>query len=141
MRNHIGDIEGKIKAFDVWEILNLRGAQLTQDAYQRSSEAMKRLGWKRPNKAGTASFKGQMMAAFVRGNPRWAVIVERDQYGLHVVSEKEIEEQKAEKQRKYEELERAAEERAKKAEQERKAYTAARKAQERAKKVAAKKKR
>ena len=62
------DIEGKIKAGDVWEILNLHGAQLTQDAYARAAEAMKRIGWKRPNTAGTASFDGKPMAAYAKGD-------------------------------------------------------------------------
>jgi predicted P-loop ATPase len=59
---------GKIRAADVWVILDLRGAQLTQDAYQRSAEAMRRLGWRRPNKAGTARFGGQLLSAYVRGD-------------------------------------------------------------------------
>ena len=50
LANHLGHLEGRIKACDVWEILNLRGAQLTQDAYGRAAEAMKRIGWKRPNR-------------------------------------------------------------------------------------------
>lgn len=88
---YLGDLEGKIKAVDVWTILDLRGAQLTQDAYMRASEAMKRIGWKRPNKSGSLRFDGKPEVAFVRGNPpHWKINVERNPFGLSVVSEKEI---------------------------------------------------
>jgi predicted P-loop ATPase len=81
LAEHLGHLEGKIKAVDVWEILNLHGAQLTQDAYARAAEAMKRIGWKRPNKAGTARFGGEPMAAYVRGDSRKVVSVWRGSHG------------------------------------------------------------
>jgi Virulence-associated protein E-like domain len=84
LANHLGHLEGKIKACDVWEILNLHGAQLTQDVYTRAAEAMKRNGWKRPNKAGTARFDGQLLAAYVRGDSRTVVTVSRSPYGLNI---------------------------------------------------------
>jgi hypothetical protein len=89
---YLGDLEGKIKSVDVLTILDLRGAQLTQEAYMRASDAMKRIGWKRPNKAGMLRFDGgKPVVAFVRGKPPyWKIDVERDpQHGLSVVSEKE----------------------------------------------------
>jgi predicted P-loop ATPase len=89
LANHLGQREGKIKAADVWEILNLHGAQLTQDAYQRSAEAMKRIGWKRPNKAGTARFDGQLMPAYVRGERRKIIHVMRSSYGGLMITEKD----------------------------------------------------
>jgi predicted P-loop ATPase len=84
LATHLGHLEGKIKAADVWEILNLRGAQLTQDAYARTAEAMKRIGWKRPNKAGIARFEGKLMAAYVRGDSQKTVEVMRHPYGVEV---------------------------------------------------------
>jgi hypothetical protein len=87
LANHLGHLEGKIKACDVWEILNLHGAQLTQDAYARAAEAMKRIGWKRPNKAGTVRFNGQPMAAYVRGDSQTVITVSRSPYGLTIGKE------------------------------------------------------
>ena len=84
LANHLGHLEGKIKAADVWEILNLHGAQLTQDVYARTAEAMRRIGWKRPNKAGTARFDGRLMAAYVRGDRRKTINVLRHRDGLSV---------------------------------------------------------
>src|SRR5262249_54252720 len=86
---HLGHLEGKIKAVDVWEILNLHAAQLTQDVYQRAAEAMKRIGWKRPNTAGTARFDGHLMVAYMRGDGQKTIEVERDRDGLHVTEKYE----------------------------------------------------
>src|SRR5262249_55305946 len=86
---HLGHREGKIKAIDVWEILNLHGAQLTQDVYQRAAEAMRRIGWTRPNKAGTARFGTQLMVAYVRGNTDKHIDVSRDRDGLHLTEKYE----------------------------------------------------
>ena len=84
LATYLGHLEGKIKAADVWEILNLRGAQLTQDAFQRTAEAMKRIGWKRPNSAGTARFDGELVVAYVRGDSRKTIDVLRHPYGVTV---------------------------------------------------------
>jgi hypothetical protein len=81
---HLGHLEGKIRAVDVWTILDLRGAQLTQEAFVRVSEAMKRIGWKRPNKAGILRFGGKPVAAFVHGNKAKTICVTRDRDGLLV---------------------------------------------------------
>jgi Virulence-associated protein E-like domain len=91
LANHLGHLEGKIKACDVWEILNLHGAQLTQDAYARAAEAMKRIGWKRPNKAGTARFDGKLMVAYVRGDTRTELAASRSPYGVHIEKKEERE--------------------------------------------------
>jgi hypothetical protein len=40
--------EGRIRSIDVFEILNLHGAQLNQETYARVAEAMKMIGWRRP---------------------------------------------------------------------------------------------
>jgi predicted P-loop ATPase len=89
--HYLGDLEGKIRAVDVWTILDLRGAQLNQEAFMRASEAMKRIGWKRPNRAGILRFDGgKPVAAYVRGNARWTIQVTRNQFGLTVFSEEEL---------------------------------------------------
>lgn len=101
LAEHLGDKTGKIRAVDVWTILDLRGAQLTQEVYQRASEAMKRIGWKRPNKAGVAKFDGKLMVAYVRGNSRKPITVIRDHEGLYVTdgSDRQAEEETDESER------------------------------------------
>jgi predicted P-loop ATPase len=84
LAKHLGYLQGKIRAVDVWDILDLRGAQLTQTAYARAAEAMKRIGWTRPNSAGTAKFEGRTTTAFVRGDRAKAISVVRDRDGLLV---------------------------------------------------------
>jgi predicted P-loop ATPase len=90
---YLGHLEGKIRAVDVWTLLDLRGAPLNQEAYIRTSEAMKRIGWKRPNKAGILRFDGKPEAAYVRGgSPHWKISVDRDPFApfeLSVSSEKD----------------------------------------------------
>jgi predicted P-loop ATPase len=89
LASHLGHRDGKIKAIDVWEILNLRGAQLTQEVYARTAEAMKRIGWERPNKAGTARFGGHPLQAYVRGDRQKTIHVSRDMWGLHLIETNE----------------------------------------------------
>jgi hypothetical protein len=87
---HLGDLESKITSVDVLTILDLRGAQATPEAFMRASDAMKRIGWKRPNKSGMLRFDGKLMVGYVRGNPRWKIVVWRDSSGLSVTSETEL---------------------------------------------------
>jgi predicted P-loop ATPase len=49
----------KISAGAIWEILDVRGAQQTQEASRRVGEAMRKLGWKRPNSAGLVKIDGE----------------------------------------------------------------------------------
>ena len=85
--HHLGNKQGRICAVDVWTILDLRGAQLTQEAYQRVAEAMRRIGWKRPNKAGTARVDGKLVSVFVRGKaPHKTITVARQGTNLSVGS-------------------------------------------------------
>lgn len=87
---YLGNVEGKIRAADVWTILNLSGGQLTQDVFIRSSEAMKQIGWVRPNKAGIARFNGSNpQAAFVRGGNRNKEICVERENGKVVIITKE----------------------------------------------------
>jgi predicted P-loop ATPase len=84
LAKHLGHLEGRIRAADVWEILDLRGAQLNQDVYARTAEAMKRIGWVRPNSGGTAKFDGRPMAAYVRGDRTKTIEVKRDKDGPRI---------------------------------------------------------
>jgi predicted P-loop ATPase len=88
LHEYLGHLEGKIKAVDVWAILDLRGAQLTQEANVRMAEAMKRIGWERPNKSRTLRFPGgnQPVSAFVRGDRSKIVSATRDRtIGLEIM--------------------------------------------------------
>ena len=76
----------KISAADVWNILDVRVGSRTQDTNRRMGEAMRGLGWKRPNDAGTVRINGKLVSGFVRGEApyEWMVATERDEHGLNV---------------------------------------------------------
>jgi predicted P-loop ATPase len=82
----LAGLEGRIKTADLAMILELRGAQLTQEASVRISEAMRRIGWKRPNRSGQLRFDGQPHYAWVKGNARrYRIKVDRSAaFGLMV---------------------------------------------------------
>ena len=86
--HYLGDKQGKICSVDVWTILDLRGAQLTQEVYQRAAEAMRQIGWKRPNKAGVAKINGKVVSAFVRGKaPHRLITVAREGTNISIGEE------------------------------------------------------
>jgi hypothetical protein len=71
----IGDMEGKIESASVWTILDI-GGQRTQDQNQRVGKAMRDLGWRRGNTAGTIKCGGKNVMGYVRGEePHWNTIV------------------------------------------------------------------
>jgi hypothetical protein len=76
---------GKISSASVWEILDVRGAQRTQDQSRRLSDAMRHLGWRRANKARTIKVGDKDVMGFVYREQPWRLIsVTRDKYGLRV---------------------------------------------------------
>jgi hypothetical protein len=87
--------EGKIKASDVWLVLDKKPGHATQDDNVRLGKAMRALGWSRPPSS-TARFGGKPVSAYVKGEkrikdgsgqPEWAEItVSRSpQEGLQVL--------------------------------------------------------
>jgi hypothetical protein len=73
---------GKIATTSVWEILDVRGAQRTQDQSKRLSDAMRLLGWRRANTARTIKVEDEDVMGFVYGEQPWRLIsVMRDKYG------------------------------------------------------------
>src|SRR5262249_40082376 len=54
-------LDVKIASETVWEILDMRGGQRTQEHNQRMGKAMRDLGWRRANTAGTVSIDGKMV--------------------------------------------------------------------------------
>jgi predicted P-loop ATPase len=67
LQNYLGDRNGKISSADVWEILGGTAAQRSQDQNSRMGSAMRLLGWKRPNTAGTIKIDGKNVMGYVRG--------------------------------------------------------------------------
>jgi predicted P-loop ATPase len=76
----------KISMADVWTILDVRGAQKTQEQSRRVGEAMRKLGWRRPNSGGTVKIDGELVSGFVKGEKPWRTIVAQrsKESGLHV---------------------------------------------------------
>jgi predicted P-loop ATPase len=79
----------KISMGTIWTILDVRGAQQTQEASRRIGEAMRKLGWERPNGARTVKIKGELVSGFVKGEKPWRTVTAwRSQAGeLHVCYE------------------------------------------------------
>jgi predicted P-loop ATPase len=79
----LADMEGKITSVSVWEILDVRGSQRTQEQNKRMGDAMRLLGWHRANKAGTIKYHGNNVSGYVRGEqqPRRLITVWRDRDG------------------------------------------------------------
>jgi hypothetical protein len=58
LQSALSEMEGRISSMSLWEILDVRGAQRTQDQSRRLSDAMRHLGWRRANKARTIKVEG-----------------------------------------------------------------------------------
>ena len=67
------EISAKIASTTVWDILDVRPGQRTQDQNRRMGEAMRALGWRRPNKAGLVKLEGKTVMGYVKGDPPWHV--------------------------------------------------------------------
>ncbi|MGE0750817.1 MAG: VapE domain-containing protein [Variibacter sp.] len=63
----LGDYEGKISAAGVWEILDVKPGNRTQDQNNRLGQAMSTLGWKRPKGGGVIRIQGKVVSAYVKG--------------------------------------------------------------------------
>ncbi len=74
LQAELGEMEGKIAATSVWEILDVKAGQRSQEQNRRMSDAMRKLGWRRPNKAGLARFGGAPVSAYVKGEQPWREI-------------------------------------------------------------------
>jgi predicted P-loop ATPase len=63
LRDALGDVCGKLRAADLWPVLDMPAGQRTQEHNMRLGEAMKELGWTRTK----ARFGGAPDWAYVRG--------------------------------------------------------------------------
>jgi hypothetical protein len=88
----LGNFEhGKISMQAIWTILDVRGAQRTQEASRRVGEAMRKLKWRRANTGGTVKIDGKLVSGFVCGDHSkekpWPMIdAQRDEFGNLCVS-------------------------------------------------------
>jgi predicted P-loop ATPase len=74
LRSALGDMKGRIAAQSIWVILDLKEGARAQMHNQRMGEAMRKLGWRRPNKAGLISIEGKMVSGYVKGEQPWKPI-------------------------------------------------------------------
>jgi len=70
----LGDREGKIAAKTIWEILDAKGGNLGQHHNINMGDAMRKLGWVRPNKASTIKIAGHNVSGYVKGEQPWTLI-------------------------------------------------------------------
>ena len=75
----LGNLEGKLKAEDAWEIVGVPPGQRNQDHNERLGEAMRELGWKRTR----LRSDGKLVYWYVKGEASgWRRIeVDADQQG------------------------------------------------------------
>jgi predicted P-loop ATPase len=66
---------GKISAAAIWDILDVKGGQRTQELNRRMGDAMRQLGWDRPNKAKLVRIKGRLVSGYVIGEAPWPMVV------------------------------------------------------------------
>jgi predicted P-loop ATPase len=70
----LGDMAGKISMGAIWTILDVRGGQQGQEQSRRVGEAMRCLGWQRPNAGGIVKINGEVISGFVRGEKPWRTV-------------------------------------------------------------------
>jgi virulence-associated protein E len=70
----------KIAAADVWTIMEVKPGQRSQDQNRRVGEAMRKLGWRRPNTAGNVRLEGKLVSGYVKGEQPWRTLSARRRY-------------------------------------------------------------
>src|SRR5215472_11625170 len=82
LHDALGDMKGKISMEAIWTILDVCGAQRGQEQSRRVGEAMRKLGWRRANTAGTVKIEGKLVSGFVKDEHPWNTVVAwRDKEG------------------------------------------------------------
>jgi Virulence-associated protein E len=82
----LGDLEGKVLAADVWDLLDLRPGHRTQDHNARVGEAMKELGFGRTK----LRFGGEKEWAYARGDKNLRIYFHRDENGRFLYASNEL---------------------------------------------------
>jgi predicted P-loop ATPase len=82
LAHELGGFEGglKVASADIWTILDVRAGQRSQDQNSRVGDAMRKLGWRRPNKGGTVRVGGKLVSGYVRGEQPWRAVNVRRRY-------------------------------------------------------------
>jgi hypothetical protein len=76
------NMNGKISMGTVWTILDVRGGQQTQEQSKRVGQAMRDLGWRRPNESGYVKIDGEPVSGYVKGEKPWPTVTAwRDKEG------------------------------------------------------------
>jgi predicted P-loop ATPase len=70
----LGDMAGKISMGAIWTILDVRGGQQGQEQSRRVGEAMRCLGWQRPNAGRNVKINGEAVSGFVKGEKPWRTV-------------------------------------------------------------------
>ena len=74
LHDALEDMKGKISMEAIWTILDVRGAQRGQEQSRRVGEAMRKLGWRRANTAGTVKIEGKLVSGFVKDEQPWQTV-------------------------------------------------------------------
>jgi len=74
LHDALEDMKGKISMEAIWTILDVRGAQRGQEQSRRVGEAMRKLGWRRANTAGTVKIECKLVSGFVKGEQPWQTV-------------------------------------------------------------------
>src|SRR5262249_851833 len=74
LHDALGDMKGKISMEAIWTILDVRGAQRGQEQSRRVGEAMRKLGWRRANTAGTVKIERKLVSGFVKDDQPWQTV-------------------------------------------------------------------
>jgi predicted P-loop ATPase len=74
LQSALSEMEGKISSMSLWEILDVRGGQRTQEQSKRLSDTMRQLGWRRANKARTIKVEDKDVSGYVCGEQPWRLI-------------------------------------------------------------------
>jgi hypothetical protein len=67
LQAQLGDKEGKISVKSIWELLEIPTRQQTQEHSRRVGEAMRKMGWVRPNSGGNIKIAGKAVSGYVKG--------------------------------------------------------------------------
>jgi hypothetical protein len=89
LSDQLGEYDrAKISTESIWAILDHKPAQRGQEQSRRVGEAMRKLGWDRPNVAGNVRIGGKLVSGYVIGEKPWRTVKAiRDRDGLCVTDE------------------------------------------------------
>ena len=81
LQDALADRQGKISSELVWAVLDTKPGQRGQEQARRVSEAMRALGWRRPNDSMMVKIEGKQVVGWVKGDHPWETITFRREEG------------------------------------------------------------